>query len=123
MIQSRSILKVADNSGAQTIRCIQIKGGSYHKYGIIGDIVIGSVQSAKPRKTVKKKDVVKAVVVRQRKSFKRSNGSHIRFDDNAVIIVDDKFIPVGTRVFGPIAREIKTCEKYPKIIELGPELV
>jgi len=122
MIQLRSILKVADNSGAQTIRCIQILGGHYHRYGQIGSIIVASVQTAKPRKTVKKKDVVKAVIVRQRRNLKRKNGTYISFDDNAVVIINDKKEPVGTRIFGPIPREIKDMG-YNKIIELGPELV
>ncbi len=122
MIQLRSILKVADNSGAQTIRCIQVKGGHWRRYGQLGDIIVASVQTAKPRKTVKKKDVVKAVIVRQRRNYKRKNGTYISFDDNAVVIINDKKEPVGTRIFGPIPREIKDMG-YNKIIELGPELV
>jgi large subunit ribosomal protein L14 len=122
MIQLRSILKVADNSGAQTIRCIQVRGGHWRRYGQIGNIIVASVQTAKPRKTVKKKDVVKAVIVRQRRNLKRSNGTYISFDDNAVVIINDKKEPVGTRIFGPIPREIKDMG-YNKIIELGPELV
>lgn len=122
MIQLRSILKVADNSGAQTIRCIQVKGGHWHRYGQLGDIIVASVQTAKPRKTVKKKDVVKAVIVRQRRNYKRKNGTYISFDDNAVVIINDKKEPVGTRIFGPIPREIKDMG-YNKVIELGPELV
>jgi len=124
MIQLRSILKVADNSGAQTVRCIQIVGGFFHRYGQIGDIITASVQTAKPRKSVKKKDVVKCVIVRQRRNFKRKNGTYISFDDNAVVIINDKVKkePVATRIFGPIPREIKD-KGYTKIIELGPELV
>lgn len=124
MIQLRSILKVADNSGAQTVRCIQIMGGHFHRYGYVGDIITASVQTAKPRKTVKKKDVVKAVIVRQRRNMKRSNGTYISFDDNACVIINDrkKKEPVATRIFGPIPREIKDMG-YNKIIELGPELV
>ncbi len=122
MIQLRSILKVADNSGAQTIRCIQVMGGHWRRYGQIGNIIVASVQTAKPRKTVKKKDVVKALIVRQRRNFKRKNGTYISFDDNAVVIINDKKEPVGTRIFGPVPREIKDMG-YNKIIELGPELV
>ncbi len=122
MIQLRSILKVADNSGAQTIRCIQVKGGHYRRYGQIGDIVVASVQTAKPRKSVKKKEVVRAIIVRQRRNFRRKNGSYVKFDDNAVVIINDKKEPVGTRIFGPIPREIKDMG-FNKIIELGPELV
>lgn len=122
MIQIRSLLTVADNSGAQVVRCFQIRGGSYHRYGQIGDIIMASVQVAKPRKSVKKKDIVRCVIVRQCKNFKRKNGTYIKFDDNAVVIVNDKKEPVGTRIFGPIPREIKD-KGYNKIIELGPELV
>ncbi len=122
MIQARSLLKVADNSGAQIVRCIQIKPGSYRRYGQIGDLIIASVQVAKPRKAVKKKDVVKAVIIRQRRNFKRKNGTYIKFDENAVVIVNDKLEPVGTRILGPVPREIKE-RGYNKIIELGPELV
>ncbi len=122
MIQIRSLLKVADNSGAQVVRCFQIRGGSYHRYGQIGDIIMAAVQVAKPRKSVKKKDLVRCVIIRQRKNFKRANGTYIKFDDNAVVIVNDKKEPVGTRIFGPVPREIKD-KGFGKIIELGPELV
>jgi len=122
MIQIRSVLKVADNSGGQVVRCFQIRGGSYHRYGQIGDIIMAAVQVAKPRKAVKKKDIVRCVIVRQRKNFRRKNGTYIKFDDNAVVIVNDKKEPIGTRIFGPIPREIKD-KGYTKIIELGPELV
>jgi large subunit ribosomal protein L14 len=122
MIQLRSILKVADNSGGQTVRCIQIMGGHYRRYGQIGNTIVASVQTSKPRKTVKKKDVVKCIIVRQRRNFKRKNGTYISFDDNAVVIINDKKEPVATRIFGPIPREIKDMG-YNKIIELGPELV
>lgn len=106
MIQERSILKVADNSGAKVVRCFRILGGTKRRYARVGDIIVASVQSAEPGKAVKKKDIVRALVVRQRQPLRRKDGSYIRFDDNAVVLVD-KQEPKGTRVFGPIPREIK----------------
>ena len=107
MIQERSILKVADNSGARTVRCFRVLGGSRRRYAEVGDVIVASVQVAEPRKQVKKKDVVRAVVVRQRKVLRRSDGSYIRFDDNAVVLINEKKEPIGTRLFGPIPREVK----------------
>jgi len=107
MIQERSILKVADNSGAKTIRCFRILGGTRHHYAQIGDIIIASVQVAEPRKAVSKKDIVKAVIVRQRNPLRRKDGSYVRFDENAAVLIDAKKEPRGTRIFGPIPREIK----------------
>ena len=109
MIQERSILKVADNSGAKTVRCFRVLGGSRKRYAEVGDLIIASVQSAEPRNKqgVKKKDIVKAVVVRQRKVLSRKDGSYIRFDDNAVVLIDDKGEPKGTRIFGPLPKEVK----------------
>ena len=107
MIQERSILKVADNSGAKIVRCFRVLGGSRKRYAEIGDIVVVSVQTAEPRKPIKKKDVVKALVVRQRKAIRRKDGSYLRFDDNAVVLIDEKGEPKGTRIFGPLPREIK----------------
>jgi len=121
MIQERSILKVADNSGAKTVRCFRIPGGSKRRYAEIGDIVIASVQKAEPRKTVKKKDIVRVLIIRQRKPLRRSDGSYIRFDDNAVVLVDKKE-PRATRIFGPMPREIKE-KGYDTIISLAEELV
>jgi len=121
MIQERSILKVADNSGAKTVRCFRIPGGSKRRYAEIGDIVIASVQKAEPRKTVKKKDIVRVLIIRQRKPLRRSDGSYIRFDDNAVVLVDKKE-PRATRIFGPVPREIKE-KGYDTIISLAEELV
>ncbi len=107
MIQERSILKVADNSGARLVRCFRVLGGSRKRYAHIGDLIIASVQTAEPRKAIKKKDVVTALVVRTRKPLRRSDGTQLRFDDNAVVLLDEKREPRSTRVFGPIPREIK----------------
>lgn len=121
MIQPRTILKVADNSGAKTIRVFKVLGGTRRRYAQLGDIVVASVQVAEPRKAVKKKDVVRAVIVRQRKAFRRKDGSYIRFDDNAAIIVDG-LEPKGTRIFGPVARELRE-RGYVKLISLAPEVL
>ncbi|MDO8601579.1 MAG: 50S ribosomal protein L14 [bacterium] len=107
MIQIRSILKVADNSGAKFVRVFTILGGSRKRYAQVGEIVIASVQSAEPRKAIKKKDKVRCLIIRQRHPLRRPDGTAVRFDDNAVIIVDEKKEPKGTRVFGPMPREIK----------------
>ena len=121
MIQERSILKVADNSGAKTVRCFRVLGGSRKRYAQIGDIVIASVQVAEPRKQVKKKDKVQALIVRQKNPWRRSDGSYVRFDDNAVVLID-KSEPRATRIFGPIPREIKE-KGYNTIASLAEELV
>lgn len=121
MIQERSILKVADNSGAKTVRCFRILGGTRKRYARIGDVIVASVQVAEPRKQVKKKDIVKAVVVRQRKPYRRPDGSYIKFDDNAVVIID-KGEPIGTRIFGPIPREIKE-KGFTTIASMAEDLV
>lgn len=121
MIQLRSIIEVADNSGAKRVGVIRVLGGSKTRYAQLGDIVVASVKEAEPRKEVKKKDVVHAVVVRQRKPFRRKDGSYVRFDDNAVVIVAGKE-PRGGRIFGPIAREIKE-RGFDKIASLAEELV
>ena len=117
-----SKLKVADNSGAQTIRCIQVKGGHYRRYGQIGDIVVASVQTAKPRKSVKKKEVVRAIIVRQRRNFRRKNGSYVKFDDNAVVLLNAGGEMRGTRIFGPVARELRE-KQFMKIVSLAPEVL
>lgn len=122
MIQERSILKVADNSGAKTVRCFRVLGGSRKRYSHLGEILIASVQAAEPRKAVKKKDVVKCVVVRTRNPIRRSDGSYLRFDENAVVLIDEKKEPRATRVFGPIPREIKQAG-FDKIISLAEEIV
>jgi len=121
MIQAETKLKVADNSGAKIIECFKVLGGSKKRFAQIGDIFVASVKSAEPRGTVKKGEVVKAVVVRQRKEFRRKDGSYIRFDENAAVIVDGKD-PKGTRIFGPIAREIRD-KGFAKIISLAPEVL
>lgn len=107
MIQERSVLKVADNSGAKIIRCFRVLGGSRRRYAGIGDIIVASVQKAEPRKAVKKKEVVKAVIVRTKNVRRRPDGSYVRFDDNAAVLIDAKLEPRGTRIFGPIPREMK----------------
>jgi len=122
MIQERSILKVADNSGAKIVRCFRILGGTRRRYARIGDIVVVSVQTAEPRKPVKKKDVVKALIVRQRQSFRRSDGSYVRFDENAVVLVDAKKEPLATRIFGPMPRELKT-KGFDKLMTMAEEIV
>ena len=122
MIQERSILKVADNSGAKFIRCFRILGGTRRRYARIGDIFVASVQEAEPRKNVKKKDIVKAVLVRSRQAFRRSDGSYVRFDENAAVIVDAKKEPVATRIFGPFPRELKN-RGFEKIMTMAEEIV
>lgn len=122
MIQERSILKVADNSGAKIVRCFRILGGTRRRYGQIGDIIVASVQVAEPRKTVKKKDIVKVLIVRQRKPTRRNDGSYIRFDENAVILVDDKKEPIATRIFGPLPRELKE-KGFEKLLTMAEEIV
>jgi large subunit ribosomal protein L14 len=122
MIQERSILKVADNSGAKTVRCFRVLGGSRKKFARFGDIVIASVQIAEPRKNVKKKDIVKCVVVRTKMNIRRRGGLYVRFDENAVVILNAKKEPVGTRIFGPIPRELKE-KGYEKIVSLAEDIV
>ena len=122
MIQTRSMLKVADNSGAKIIQCIGVPGGTRKRYAQIGDIIVGAVKKAEPRKLVKKHDVVKAVIVRQRKEFKRKDGSYIRFDDNAVVVLGEGKMPKGGRVFGPIAKELKE-KGFDQIAQMAVELL
>ena len=122
MVQMGSILNIADNSGAKRIACITILGGSHRRCGSIGDIIIGSVKEAVPGGAVKKGDVVKAVIVRVRKEARRPDGSYIKFDRNAAVIIDDQRNPVGTRIFGPVARELRE-KNFTKIISLAPEVV
>jgi large subunit ribosomal protein L14 len=121
MIQEQTILKVADNSGAKKIRCFRILGSTGKRYARIGDVIIASVQKAEPRKDVKKKDKVKAVIVRQRKEYRRKDGSYVRFDENAAIIIDDKGQPRATRIFGPIPREIK--KTHPAVVSMVGDFV
>lgn len=120
MIQQETVLNVADNTGAKKILCIQVMGGSYRKYGNIGDIITASVKDASPGGVVKKGDVVKAVIVRSKKGLRRADGSYIRFDENAAVIIRDDKDPRGTRIFGPVARELRD-NGYLKIVSLAPE--
>ena len=122
MIQMGTILEVADNSGAKKIFCITVQGGGAGRYGLIGDVISASVKEALPDGTVTKGKKVKAVIVRTRKELRRRDGSYIRFDDNAAVIIDEKGEPVGTRVFGPVARELRE-RKFMKIISLAPEVI
>ena len=122
MVQQQSILKVADNTGAKEIMCIRCLGGSYRKTAGIGDIIVASVKTATPGGVVKKGDVVKAVVVRTKKPIRRADGSYIRFDENAAVIIKEDKTPKGTRIFGPVARELREGE-YMKILSLAPEVL
>ena len=122
MIQMRTILDVADNSGAKKISCIHVRGGSAGKYARLGDVITANVKEAAPAGTVKKGQVVKAVVVRTRKEQRRRDGSYIRFDQNAAVLVNDANEPIGTRVFGPGARELRE-RKFMKIVSLAPEVL
>ncbi|MBO7219236.1 MAG: 50S ribosomal protein L14 [Clostridia bacterium] len=122
MVQPQTILKVADNSGAKRIMCIRILGGSFRRSGNIGDVIVASVKTATPGGAVKKGDVVKAVIVRTSKGISRPDGSHIKFDDNAAVIIDNQKMPKGTRIFGPIARELRD-KGFMKIISLAPEVL
>lgn len=122
MIQSFTRMNVADNSGAKELMCIKILGGSHRRYASIGDIVVASVKKAIPNGKVKKGDVVKAVIVRTKKEVHRANGSSVRFDDNAAVILDSKKEPVGTRIFGPVGREVRYAN-FMKIVSLAPEVL
>ncbi len=122
MIQVQTRLKVADNSGAKEIMCIKALGGTKRKYARIGDIIIGAVKKAVSGAAIKKGDVVRAVVVRTVKEYRRKDGSYIKFDENGAVIIDDKNEPKGTRIFGPVARELRN-KKFMKIISLAPEVV
>jgi len=122
MIQPQTRLKVADNSGAKEIMCIRVLGGSFRRSANIGDVIVASVKSAAPGGAVKKKDVVKAVIVRSVSGVHRPDGSHIRFDDNAAVIINDQKQPKGTRIFGPVARELRERD-YMKIVSLAPEVL
>ena len=122
MIQQQTILNVGDNTGAKEIMCIRVLGGSYRKYANIGDIIVAAVKSAAPGGVVKKGDVVKAVVVRSKKGLRRPDGSYIRFDENAAVVIKDDKTPRGTRIFGPVARELREKD-FMKIISLAPEVI
>ena len=122
MVQQQSILKVADNTGAKEIMCIRCLGGSYRKYAGVGDVIVASVKTATPGGVVKKGDVVKAVVVRTKKPIRRADGSYVRFDENAAVIIKEDKNPKGTRIFGPVARELRDRD-YMKILSLAPEVL
>ena len=122
MIQHESYLKVADNTGAKEIKCIRVLGGSTRKFGNIGDVIVASVRKAAPGGTVKKGEVVKAVIVRSAKGVRRADGTYVRFDDNAAVLIKDDKNPRGTRIFGPVARELRDKD-YMKILSLAPEVI
>ena len=122
MIQSESYLKVADNTGAKEIKCIRVLGGSKRKYGNIGDVIVASVRKSTPGGQVKKGEVVKAVIVRSAKGVRRADGTYVRFDDNAAVLIKDDKNPRGTRIFGPVARELRDKD-YMKILSRAPEVV
>ena len=122
MVQQESYLKVADNTGAKEIKCIRVLGGSKRKFGNIGDVIVASVRKAQPGGTVKKGDVVKAVVVRSVRGIRRADGTYVRFDDNAAVLIKDDKNPRGTRIFGPVARELRDKD-YMKILSLAPEVI
>ena len=122
MIQQESYLKVADNTGAKEIHCIRVLGGSKRKYGNIGDVIVASVRKAAPGGTVKKGEVVKAVIVRTKRGVRREDGTYVRFDENAAVIIKEDKNPRGTRIFGPVARELRERD-YMKILSLAPEVI
>jgi large subunit ribosomal protein L14 len=122
MIQQETYLKVADNTGAKEIKCIRVLGGSKRKYGNIGDVIVASVRKAAPGGTVKKGEVVRAVIVRSAKGVRRADGTYVRFDENAAVLIRDDQNPRGTRIFGPVARELRDKD-YMKILSLAPEVI
>ncbi|MFO7929517.1 MAG: 50S ribosomal protein L14 [Candidatus Humimicrobiaceae bacterium] len=122
MIQAESKVKVADNTGARQIVCVKVLGGSRRRYARIGDVFVGTVYDAAPGGVVKKSEIVKAVLVRSKKSYRRKDGSNIRFDENAAVIIDNQNNPRGTRIFGPVARELRE-KNFMKIISLSPEVI
>ena len=122
MIQQESYLRVADNTGAKEIKCIRVLGGSKRKYGNIGDVIVASVRKSTPGGQVKKGEVVRAVIVRSAKGFRRADGTYVRFDDNAAVLIKDDKNPRGTRIFGPVARELRDKD-YMKILSLAPEVI
>jgi large subunit ribosomal protein L14 len=122
MIQQQTMLNVGDNTGAKEIMCIRVLGGSYRKFGNIGDVIVAAVKSASPGGVVKKGDVVKAVIVRSKKGLRRPDGSYIRFDENAAVVIKDDKTPRGTRIFGPVARELRDKD-FMKIVSLAPEVI
>ncbi len=122
MIQEQTILKIIDNTGAKTIQCFRVLGGTRKRYAYIGDIIIAAVKKAEPRKMVKKHDVVRAVIVRQKKEYRRKDGSYVRFDENAAVIINKKKEPRGNRIFGPIPREIEE-KGFSKIMALASDII
>ncbi len=122
MVQPQTRLRVADNSGARSIMCIRVLGGSVRKYGSVGDVIIAAVKQAQPNAAVKKGDVVRAVIVRTAQGVGREDGSHIKFDDNAAVLINPQGNPRGTRIFGPVARELRD-RQFAKIISLAPEVL
>jgi large subunit ribosomal protein L14 len=122
MIQMRTMLDVADNSGARKVGCIKVLGSSRRKYASLGDVIVVSVKDAIPNAKIKKGDVVKAVVVRTKKGIRRSDGSYIKFDDNSAVLINPQNEPIGTRIFGPVARELR-AKRFMKIISLAPEVL
>jgi len=122
MIQERSILTVADNSGAKIIQCFRVLGATRRRYARIGDVIVASVKKAEPRKAIKKKDIVRAVIIRQKQPLRRADGSYVRFDENAAILIDAKREPRATRIFGPVPREIKE-KGFEKILTMAEEIV
>ena len=122
MLQQESYLKVADNTGAKEIKCIRVLGGSRRKYGNIGDVIVASVRKAAPNGTVKKGEVVKAVIVRTKKGVRRNDGTYVRFDENAAVLIKEDKNPRGTRIFGPVARELREKD-FTKILSLAPEVI
>ncbi len=122
MIQMQSVLRVADNSGARRVACVKVLGGSKRRYATVGDIIVVSVKEALPNSRVKKKQLHKAVIVRTRKQIARPDGSYIRFDDNSVVLVDNNREPIGTRIFGPVARELR-ARRFMRIVSLAPEVL
>ncbi|HHE41599.1 MAG TPA: 50S ribosomal protein L14 [Dehalococcoidia bacterium] len=122
MIQTYTRLKVADNTGAKEVMCINIPGSSHRRYAHVGDVIVATVKQAMPHGAVKEGDVIRAVVVREARPFRRSSGAYVRFDENAVVVLGDKNNPKGSRIFGPVARELRD-KNYTKIISLAPEVV
>ena len=122
MIQMQTVLEAADNSGAKKLRCIKVLGGSKKRYARVGDIIVASIKDCLPHSKVKSGDVVRAVVVRTKKEFRRTDGSYIKFDENSAVLIDAKREPVGTRIFGPVARELR-AGKYMRILSLAPEVL
>ena len=122
MIQTETRLRIADNSGAKVVSCIKVLGGSKRRYAYVGDIIVVAVNEAMPNSKVKKGDVVKAVIVRTAKEIRRSDGSHIKFDENSAVLINQQSEPIGTRIFGPVARELR-AKNFMKIISLAPEVL